>query len=71
MPSQIAELTVLRATVLMFAGSILSDLRSMRNAETIEEAQIPINEMIDRVNALFDAVERAGAETVRPGSTQN
>jgi hypothetical protein len=70
MPSQIAELTVLRATVLMFAGSILSDLRSMRNAETIEEAQIPINEMIDRVNALIDAVERAGGN--RPaGSAQN
>jgi hypothetical protein len=71
MASQIAELTVLRATVLMFAGSILSDLRSMRNAETIEEAQIPINEIIDRVNALIDAVERAGEEAVRPGSTQN
>jgi hypothetical protein len=39
MPGQIADLTVLRAAVLMFAGSMLSDLRSMRDAKTIEEAQ--------------------------------
>jgi hypothetical protein len=71
MPDQIAELTVLRAAVLMFAGSILSDLRSMRYAKTLEEAQISINEMIDRVNALVDAAERAGGESIRPSLTQN
>ena len=67
MSGQMAELTVLRAAVLMLAGSILSDLRSMRQAKTVEEAQLSINEIIERVNALVDAAERAGGDSIKPG----
>jgi hypothetical protein len=62
MPSQVDELTALRAAILMFADSVLSDLRAIRNARTIEEAQSPVNGMIDRVNALVDAAETAKLE---------
>ena len=62
MPGQADKLNVLRATILMYADSMLSDLRSIRSAKTIDEAQAPINGMIDRVNALNDAAERAGEE---------
>ena len=55
MPGQVDELTVLRAAILMFADSMLSDLRTIRHAKTIEEAQTPINGMIDRVSALADS----------------
>jgi hypothetical protein len=67
MPSQIDQLTVLRAAILMFADSMLSDLRSVRDAKTIEEAQAPINCMIDRVNALADASERTALEADAAG----
>jgi HPt (histidine-containing phosphotransfer) domain-containing protein len=66
MSDQIDELTVLRAAILMFADSMLSDLRSIRHAKTIEEAQAPINGMIDRVHALSDAAQAAGTETDDP-----
>ena len=33
---------------------MLVDLRSIRNAKTLEEAKAPINRMIDSVNALSD-----------------
>jgi hypothetical protein len=62
MAGQIDELTVLRAAILMFADSMLSDLRTIRHAKTIEEAQTPINGMIDRVNALADAAVPARVE---------
>ncbi len=58
MSGQIDELSVLRAAILMFSDSMLSDLRSIRKAKTIEEAQAPINGMIDRVHALTDAAQR-------------
>ena len=56
------SLNVLRASILMCADSMLSDLRSIRDAKTIEEARAPINGMIDRVNALSDAAQNAGEE---------
>ncbi len=62
MSDQIDELTVLRAAILMFADSMLAGLRSIRDAKTIEEARVPINGMIDRVNALSDAAQHAGDE---------
>ena len=64
MPGQVDELAALRAAILMFADSILSDLRTIRHSKTLEEAQTPVNPMIDRVNALADAAEPAhpGAE---------
>jgi hypothetical protein len=62
MPGQVDQLTVLRAAILMFADSMLSDLRTIRTAKTIEEAQTPINALIDRVNALADAAVPAGVE---------
>lgn len=62
MPHQIDKLNVLRAAILMYADSMLSDLRSIRTAKTLKEAQTPINRMIDRVNALSDAAERAGED---------
>jgi hypothetical protein len=58
MSGQIDELTVLRAAILMFADSMLSDLRCIRQAKTVEEAQAPINGMIDRVHALSDPAGR-------------
>jgi hypothetical protein len=58
--SQTDSLNVLRAAILMYADSMLSDLRVIRDAKTIEEARAPINGMIDRVNALSDAAEQAG-----------
>ena len=51
------ELSVIRAAILMFADSMMSDLRSIREAKTIEEAQAPINGMIDRLLALSRAAE--------------
>lgn len=71
MPSQIDQLTVLRAAILMFADSMLSDLRSVRDAKTIEEARAPINCMIDRVNALADASERTALEADAAGLQHN
>ena len=62
MPGQADKLNVLRAAILMYADSMLSDLRSIRNARTIDEAQAPVNGMIDRVNALSEAAEGAGEE---------
>jgi hypothetical protein len=62
MPGQVDQLTVLRAAILMFADSMLSDLRTIRDAKTIEEAQTPINAMIDRVNTLADAAVPARVE---------
>jgi hypothetical protein len=62
MPGQIDKFNVLRAAILMHADSMLSDLRSIRDAKTLEDAQVPINRMIDRVNALSDAAERVGEE---------
>jgi hypothetical protein len=63
MTGQVDQLTVLRAAILMFADSMLSDLRAMRDAKTIEEAQTLINAMIDRVNTLADAAVPARVET--------
>jgi hypothetical protein len=62
MPGQVDQLTVLRAAILMFADSMLSDLRTIRDAKTIEEARSPINAMIDRVNTLADAAVPARVE---------
>lgn len=62
MPGQVDQLTVLRAAILMFADSMLSDLRTIRDAKTIEEAQTLINAMIDRVNTLADAAVPASVE---------
>jgi hypothetical protein len=62
MPGQVDQLTVLRAAILMFADSMLSDLRTIRDAKTIEEAQTPVNAMIDRVNTLADAAVPARVE---------
>ena len=62
MSRQVDELTALRAAILMFADSMLSDLRAVRHAKTLEEAQTPINGMIDRVNALADAAEPTTVE---------
>lgn len=62
MPGQTDELTALRAAILMFADSMLSDLLAIRHAETIKEAQTPVNGMIDRVNALADVAVPARVE---------
>jgi hypothetical protein len=62
MPGQADKLNVLRATILMYADSMLSDLRSIRSAKTIDEAKAPVNGMIDRVSALSNAAEGAGEE---------
>jgi hypothetical protein len=58
MKGQTDSLNVLRAAIRMFADSMLSDLRSIREAKTIEEAQAPVNGMVDRVHALTDAAQR-------------
>ena len=68
MPSQIDKLNVLRAAIIMYADSTLSDLRSIRDAKTLEEAQTRINRMIDQLNALSDAAETAGEERGSAGS---
>jgi hypothetical protein len=57
MPRQVDELAALRAAILMFADSMLSDLRAIRDVNTLEEAQSAINPMIDRVNALVEAAD--------------
>ena len=57
MPRQVDELAALRAAILMFGASMLSDLRAIRDVKTLEEAQIAINPMIDRVNALLEAAD--------------
>jgi hypothetical protein len=57
MPDEIDKINILRAAILMHADSMLVDLRSIRNAKTLDEAKAPINRMIDRVNALSDSVE--------------
>ena len=62
MPRQVDELTALRAAILMFGDSMLSDLRSIRDVKTLEEAQIAINPMIDRVNELVDAADPTTGE---------
>ena len=68
MPGQIDKLNVLRAAIIMYADSMLSDLRSIRGAKSLEEAQAPINRMIDELNALSDAAEMAGEERGSAGS---
>jgi hypothetical protein len=65
MSGKIDEINVLRAAILMHADSMLVDLRSIRNAKTLEEAKAPINRMIDSVNALSDSTEPAGEEAER------
>jgi hypothetical protein len=62
------NLIVLRAAILMYTDTMLSDLRSIRTAKTLEEAQTPINRKIDRVNAHSDAAERAGVEKDSAGT---
>jgi hypothetical protein len=52
-----SKLHVLRAAILMSADSRLADLRTIREAKTLEEAQAPVNPMIDRVMALSQAAE--------------
>src|SRR3981081_4389371 len=54
-----SKLHVLRAAILMSADSMLADLRAIREAKTLEEAQAPVNLMIDRVMALSQAAEVA------------
>jgi hypothetical protein len=54
-----SKLHVLRAAILMSADSMLADLRAIREAKTLEEAQAPVNPMIDRVMALSQAAEVA------------
>ena len=61
-PVSIDKLNVLRAAVFMSVDSILTDLRSIRAARSIEEAQALVNLVIDRVNALSKAAEAAGKE---------
>jgi hypothetical protein len=63
MSGEIDQINVLRAAILMHADSMLVDLRSIRNAKTLDEAQAPVNRMIDRVNALSDSAESAGQES--------
>jgi hypothetical protein len=63
MPRQVDQLAALRAAILMFADSILSDLRAIRDVKTLEEAQIAINPMIDRVNALVEAADPTANES--------
>ncbi len=62
MSVSIDKLNVLRAAVFMSADSILADLRSIRAARNMEEAQALVNPMIDRVNALSNAAEAAGED---------
>jgi hypothetical protein len=54
-----AKLHVLRAAILMSADSMLADLRAIREAKTLEEAQATVNLMIDRVMALNHVAEVA------------
>jgi hypothetical protein len=54
-----SKLHVLRAAILMSADSMLADLRAIREAKTLEEAQAAVNLMIDRVMALNQAAEIA------------
>lgn len=60
MSASIDKLNVLRAAVFMSADTILADLRSIRAASSIEEAQALVNVAIDRVSALSKAAEAAG-----------
>lgn len=54
-----SKLHVLRAAIFMSADSMLADLRAIREAKTLEDAQAPVNCMIDRVMALSQAAEVA------------
>jgi hypothetical protein len=54
-----SKLSVLRAAILMSSDSMLTDLRAIREAKTLEEAQAAVNLMIDRVMALNEAAEAA------------
>ena len=54
-----SKLSVLRAAILMSSDSMLTDLRAIREAKTLEEAQAAVNLMIDRVMALNEAAEVA------------
>jgi hypothetical protein len=54
-----SKLSVLRAAILMSSDSMLTDLRAIREAKTLEEAQATVNLMIDRVMALNQAAEAA------------
>jgi hypothetical protein len=56
---QVSNLHILRAAILMSADSMLADLRTIRDATTIQEAQAPVNSMIDRVLGLSKAAENA------------
>lgn len=62
MSSSIDKLSVLRAAIFMSVGPMLADLRSIRAAKDMEEAQALVNPLIDRVNALSDAAEAAGED---------
>ena len=53
----VSKLNILRAAIFMFADSMLADLRTIRNATTVEEAQAPVNLMIDRLIRLSEAAE--------------
>jgi hypothetical protein len=54
-----SKLSVLRAAILMSSDSMLTDLRAIREAKTLEDAQATVNLMIDRVMALNQAAEAA------------
>ena len=53
----VSKLNILRAAIFMFADSMLADLRTIRNATTVEEARAPVNLMIDRLTRLSEAAE--------------
>lgn len=55
----VSNLNVLRVAIFMSADSMLADLRAIRSATTLEEAQAIVNLMIDRVAALSEAAEIA------------
>jgi hypothetical protein len=54
-----SKLHILRAAILMSADSMLADLRAIREAKTLGEAQAAVNLMIDRVMALNQAADVA------------
>jgi hypothetical protein len=54
-----SRLHVLRAAILMSTDSMLTDLRTIRDATTIEGAQAPVNSLIDRLLELSNAAENA------------
>ena len=62
MSSSIDKLNVLRAAIFMSVGPMLADLRFIRAAKDMAEAQAHVDPLIDRVNALSDAAEAAGED---------